>query len=347
MSRNLRAELPDPAEPGSDGYVQSELIYPLDDRPTPQCHASTIVRTKNGDLAAAWFGGRREGHASVGIWTARLSEHEWTDPEKVVSGDELQEQEYPCGNPVLFRPDGGPLMLFYKVGPAANRWWGCLVTSGDGGRSWSEPRKLGTHQKLGDRSHLIGPVKNKPIQMKDGSILCGSSTEHNGWRIHFERMKKNDRGRWEVAEVIGPINDGDRFAAIQPAFLRLGAGKLQILSRTKQGVLATSRSTDGGNTWSELTGAGLPNPNAGADAVTLNDGRHLVVYNHSRSGRGILNVALSNDGKRWNPVLTLEDGGGRYSYPAVIQTPDGKVHCTYTYKRQSVKHVVLDPGKLE
>ena len=43
----------------------------------------------------------------------------------------------------------------------------------------------------------------------------------------------------------------------------------------------------------------------------------------------------------------LETDAGEYSYPAVIQTPDGKVHITYTWKRVKVRHVVLDPAKLK
>jgi predicted neuraminidase len=96
----------------------------------------------------------------------------------------------------------------------------------------------------------------------------------------------------------------------------------------------------------------LPNPSAGTDAVTLKDGRQLLVYNHSdrsRSspGRQILNVAVSRDGISWKTVLTLEKQKGEYSYPAVIQASDGMVHISYTYDRKSIKYVVLDPQTLE
>ena len=76
------------------------------------------------------------------------------------------------------------------------------------------------------------------------------------------------------------------------------------------------------------------------------DGRALVVYNHTSRGRSPLNMAVSSDGKTWKAALVLEDQPGEYSYPAVIQTADGLVHVTYTWKRQRIKHVVIDPRKL-
>ena len=75
----------------------------------------------------------------------------------------------PCWNPVLFQPKRGPLLLFYKVGPSPTSWWGLLTTSADGGKSWSPPKRL--------PEGILGPIKNKPVQLRNGDLLCGSSTE--------------------------------------------------------------------------------------------------------------------------------------------------------------------------
>lgn len=342
--------LPDVATDQTPGYLQGELIYPLEGRPTPQCHASTIVETPQG-LVAAWFGGSHEKNPDVGIWVARHDGQSWSRPVRVATGAEGESTDYACWNPVLFQPSKGPLMLFYKVGIDPRNWSGMRMTSDDGGQTWSAPRKLGQSDRLPPANrNLIGPVKNKPVELADGTLLCPSSTENDGWRVHFERT--SDGG--ESWEVIGPINDASRFDAIQPSILRHADGRMQILCRTQQGVIAQSWSDDGGRTWGEMTATSLPNPNAGTDAVTLADGRQLLVYNHARrtrqrSGREILNVALSDDGRSWRPVMTLErdDQRAEYSYPAVIQTRDGKVHITYTWQRRSIKHVILDPDQLK
>ena len=226
-----------------------------------------------------------------------------------------------------------------------------LITSDDRGKTWSTPRRLGTNERLGDENpNLLGPVKNKPMQRDDGAILCPTSTEHKGWRVHFELTR--DLGKtWEV---IGPINDASRFDAIQGSILKYPDGRLQTLCRTRQNVIAQTWSDDNGATWGPVRATHLPNPNSGTDAVTLSDGRQLLVYNHTirrdgSNGRHMLNVALSRDGQHWEPVLTLENEGNRagYSYPAVIQTSDGIVHITYTWRRLSVKHVALDPSQMD
>jgi predicted neuraminidase len=348
LAQQQDVRLPEPAVQGEGGYLSGELIYPLLNRPTPQCHASTLVETSSG-IVAAWFGGTREKNNDVGIWISHLAGGTWSTPVEVVNGIQNDSLRYPCWNPVLFQPVDGPLMLFYKVGPNPRQWWGEMMTSEDQGFTWSASRNLG-ESSLGP---LIGPVKNKPVQLDDGTILCPSSTETNDhgkdfWRVHFEWTR--DLG--ETWQLVGPINDGIEFGAIQPTILQYEGGALQILCRTMQNVISESWSYDGGKTWSTMRATELPNPNAGIDAVSLMDGRQLLVYNHSRGGSGspgreILNVAISRDGKSWKTVMTLEKQKGEYSYPAVIQSSDGLVHITYTYDRKSIKYVVIDPLFIE
>lgn len=343
--------LPPLATPGEGAYLEGGLLYPLDHKPTPECHASTIVETPSG-LVAAFFAGTHERNSDVGIRVSHRVDGEWSWPVEVVNGIQNDTLRYPCWNPVLFQPEDGPLMLFYKVGPTPRDWWGMLTTSSDDGRSWSVPRRLGENSKIG---HLLGPVKNKPVQLSDGTIICPSSTEHeeNGdtnWMVHFEITR--DQGKtWEV---VGPINDGTDYDAIQPSVLTYADGRMQVLCRTRQSVIAQSWSEDQGEHWSPMSATELPNPNSGTDAVTLNDGRQLLIYNHTTkegpqpNNRNMLNLALSDDGEQWTPVMTLENepAPAGYSYPAIIQASDWLVHITYTYLRKSVKHVVIDPDKL-
>jgi len=320
------------AEPAvQPGFVSAEFIY--EQAPFPQCHASTLAETPAG-LVAAWFGGTHEKHPDVGIWCSRRQTGGWTAPVEVANGVQDAGGRHPCWNPVLFQPTAGPLLLFYKVGPEPQKWWGMLITSDDGGQTWSAPRRL--------PENILGPVKNKPVLLSSGELLCGSSTEHDGWRVHFERTA--DLGRtWERTE---PVNDGRAIGAIQPSILNHGNGRLQAVGRSRQGKVFEIWSEDSGRTWGAMSLTALPNPSSGIDAVTLADGRHLIVYNHTARGRSPLNVSVSADGKRWQAAAVLESEPGEYSYPAVIQTADGLAHITYTWKRQRIKHVVLDPAKL-
>lgn len=325
----------------SPALLSHEFVY--EKAPYPSCHASTIVETEKGELVAAWFGGTAEKNPDVCIWVARLKDGKWTPGVEVANGVQADGKRHPTWNPVLFQPRGGaPLMLFYKVGPSPQTWWGELKTSKDGGRTWSAAQRL--------PQGIYGPIKNKPVQLADGTILSPTSDETDEkpskWRVYFERSA--DGGKtWAKTEF---FNDGVQVGAIQSSILfhdRIGGNKLQALGRTRQQLLFTISSEDGGKTWGGMTLLqGVPNPNSGTDAVTLKDGRHLLIYNPVPKGRTPLVIAVSRDGREWKQVLTLEDQPGEYSYPAIIQTSDGRVHATYTWKRERIRHAVIDPTKL-
>lgn len=327
--------------PSQPGLISSEFIY--ETAPFPSCHASTLVETPERELVASWFGGTHEKHPDVGIWVSRREGERWTTPVEVANGVQANGTRHPCWNPVLFQPKQGPLLLFYKVGPDPKTWWGMLRTSMDQGRTWSEARRL--------PEGILGPIKNKPVQLANGDILCPTSIEYdNGpkrvdWRVYFERTA--DLGvSW--SKVTPPWKaDESELNAIQPSILFHKNNTLQALGRTRGGRVFETWSKDGGKSWTALDYGTLPNPNSGTDAVTLKNGSHLIVYNHTPKGRSPLNLAISKDGKNWKSVLVLEDSPGlEFSYPAIIQTADGLVHLSYTWHRERIRHVVVNPAKL-
>jgi len=324
--------------------VREEFIF--EQGPTPACHASTIIETAQG-LVAAWFAGTQERAADVGIWLARHDGSRWSAPERVATGRMPDGTPCPCWNPVFFKPHGGPLMLFFKVGPRESEWWGEVQTSTDDARTWSAACRL--------PDGILGPIKNKPVQLADGAIISPSSTEEfrrgsrpktvEVWQVHLE-LSSDGGQTWTK---VGPIADPGGANVIQPTVLVHDDGRLQILCRSQVGRLQEAWSSDQGRTWSAIGPVELPNPDSGIDAVKLRDGRFLLVYNHSDEkgpNRRVLNVAVSADGRRWGAALVLENQPGEFSYPAVIQAADGLVHITYTWNRKRIKHVVINPAAL-
>lgn len=322
-----------------NGILKEEFIF--NNAPFRLCHASTIAETADGILVCAWFGGTHEKNPDVCIYVSRKVDGQWSAPVKIADGIQKVGSRFPTWNPVLFQVPGGELQLYYKIGPNPKEWQGWFKTSHDGGVIWSEAKML--------PPGYIGPVKDKPVLVGD-RLICPSSTEDHGWQVHFEITK--DFGKtWQM---VGPINDGVTVNAIQPTLLTYSDGRLQILCRSKNRAVLESWSEDNGNTWSSLEKTSLPNNNSGIDAVTLSDGRQLLVYNHvlppGNDFKGVrtpLNIAVTKDGKNWSAAIVLDDTpNSEFSYPSVIETKDGLVHVVYTWNRKRIKHVVIDPEKL-
>lgn len=311
--------------------------FVFDRPPFETCHASTIVSLGKDKLIAAWFGGKYEGNEDVVIWASVGAGNKWSAPVVIADGVQPDGSRFPCWNPVLFCSKSNMLFLFYKVGPNPRQWWGEMKTSIDNGKTWSASTRL--------PDGFLGPIKNKPIQLGNGDILCASSTESDDnkiWNIHVERLDALGK-KWEKTAI-----DCDSFGVIQPSILQYTDGRLQMLCRSRQNAMVETWSADEGRTWSPLKKLSLPNPNAGSDAVTLRNGMQMLIYNPQPAGkewwegRAVLKVAMSADGKLWKDVYTLEQQPkGEFSYPAVIQDAWGKVHITYTYDRKNIRYVCL------
>ena len=330
--------------------MKDEFLYTS--APFPEAHASTIVETKKGDLVVAYFGGTKERNPDVCIWVSRKpkSANEWTAPVMVADGV-FGDKRYACWNPVLYEMPNGELWLFFKIGASVGEWTGWLTKSKDGGRTWSRREPL--------PDGFLGPVKNKP-ELINGRLLCPSSTENDGWRFHMEIYDlKTKKWKYVPVESTEAIKTDDNkmhpIDCIQPSILKLKDGRLQVLMRTHNARLATSFSSDGGDTWTPVTLSEVENNQSGTDAVTLRDGRHVLIYNNFASLPGTkkgvrtpLSIAVSDDGTHWHHALTLEDSPiSQYSYPSIIQGKDGKLHCVYTWRRQRISYKQIDLNKLK
>ena len=318
--------------------------------PFTSCHASTIAETADGDLVVTCFGGSYEGCEDVCIWVTRLPKGaiEWTAPAIAADGVLNDTLRKACYNPVLQPMPNGELWLFFKIGSCVADWTGWLTKSCDGGKTWSarEPLPEG----------FLGPTKNKPLLLGD-RLLCPSSTEKDGWRIHFEilDLKTNEWhkvGPIKCAKALTTMDMGKRNAkpqeimCIQPTLLQLPDGSIKALCRTKNGRIATTTSRDGGETWSEVILTDLPNNNSGIDAVALNDGHYILVYNpvdvkpgKETGPRTPLAIAVSDDAEHWHMIMESEESTapqGELSYPSVIQGSNSHLYMCNTWLRKCI-----------
>ncbi len=326
-----------------------ELIFQPGSVPFASSHASTIVELKGGMLMAAWFGGTGEGYPDVAIWGSRTDSGQsaWAAPVELA-----REAAVPCWNPVLFHTKDGRLWLYYKFGPSPSTWTAARKYSDDEGKTWSPVEHL--------PAGLIGPVRAKPLVLPDGTIVSGSSTEaYHSWAAWIERSTDNGKTWTRTGPIVPPADvikpgSGDETAhvpgsrewnettgIIQPSVVSLGGTHLRFYARSTANIsrITVADSFDNGVTWTGARPIALPNPNSGIDAVALKDGRVVLVFNNTTTGRTPLNLAVSEDGEHFKVFDTLEDAPGEYSYPAMIQGSNGDLYITYTWDRKSIRFV--------
>ncbi|MBD2868536.1 sialidase family protein [Paenibacillus arenilitoris] len=313
------------------GEVTKEYLFE-EDRPFRSCHASTLVALPDGTVVAAWFGGSREGAGDVAIWASRRADGVWTEPRKLADKEGM-----PHWNPVLFRRDDGTILLFYKIGERISSWTTMVMTSPDGGLTWTEPKPL-VEGDTGGR----GPVKNKPIVLADGTIAAPASLEPD-WDA-FVDLSIDGGDTWTRSATV-PLDHGALLGKgiIQPALWESAPGTVHMLTRSTEGAVYRSDSEDGGKTWRPAYATDLPNNNSGLDLVKTDGGLLALVYNPVRPEAGStkgprtpLVLRLSGDnGQTWQHELLLDQGEKQYSYPAVVAMGN-VLYVTYTWKRERI-----------
>ena len=324
--------------------ISAQTVEFISDRmPTPSCHASTVVELSNGDLLASWFGGTREGAPDVAIWQSRRTASGWSQPYAVV-----REPDIATYNPVLFYSAAHVLWLYYKFGPHPDSWTAGRTHSSDEGHTWAPLEHL--------PAGLYGPIRSKPLVLRDDTILSGTSVEsYESWACWIERSTDQGQSWKRIGPIAAPPSlaiskpkIGDEYGIIQPSLVDMGGKHIRLYARSTQtiGKICQSDSYNDGLTWSEVKTTELPNPNSGIDVVRLRDGRLVMIYNRSTHARTPLNLAISHDGEHWKDFYELETEPGEYSYPALIQAQNGDLLMTYTWRRKKIRFVRYPIGKI-
>lgn len=321
-----------------DNFVK-EFIYPPK-TVTNSCHASTVLPLSNGTVVAAWFGGSAEGKNDVKIWVSIRENEKWAEPYSVsVKGESL-----PHWNPVLFLRENGEIILYFKYGKPITKWVTYYCVSKDNGKSFSEPKIL----VEGDFDGGRGPVKNKPIRLKNGTVLAPASKEHGkSWWKCFVDISKDDGLSFEHSNfVLRPKRNLKPVNMIQPTLWEDEKG-VHMLVRTPSGYIYKSDSCNGGKTWCKAYDTGLPNPNSGIDVVKLDNGVLILIMNPISENWGdrapLVLMYSSDSGETWEQFFYCEEttGDHEFSYPAITAV-DNTLHITYTHEREAIVYEKIE-----
>ena len=315
----------------------------------PECHASTVLPVEDGRVLSVYFAGTCEKHDDVGIWLSEQVNGAWQPPRLLAKVDDT-----PHWNPVIFENDGVIRVLF-KVGKVIPGWRSYIMSSADGGHSWSTPKPINDDNPAG------GPVRNKPLLLSDGRLLAPNSDETKNPAVWLPRVDESTDGGATftfLAQI--PINREDPDAenymygagAIQPTLWESKPGHVHALMRTTAGWIYRSDSEDGGRTWCTAYRTALPNNNSGIDLVRVRDELYLVLNPvrgnwAARTPIAVMRSADNGEHFEYFRVLAdmqLDEAHGRraaFAYPAIVEK-DGVLYITFTYNRKSIAFCRID-----
>lgn len=366
--------------------TESALIFPGQEK---HVHGSTLVALPNGDMLAAWFYGSGERSADdVKIMGSRLrkGQKKWSDPFVLADTPGLPD----CNPVLFLNKKGVLYLVWIAVQanrweysilrykttknylkPGAPVWsWqdDILLKPGDDfaketeakfkqlprlAHGWSEyaPKydAMILEASKDVRKRSIGwMTRIKPLITGKGRILLPLYSD--GFNMSLAAISDDDGETWRASLPIvgrGPI---------QPAFAQKKDGTIVAFMRDSgdsPNRVHFSSSSDEGETWTATVKTDIPNT-ASVEVCVLANGKWAFLGNDIDDGRYILSLYLSDDeGETWKWKTRIEDhpkDDGRYSYPSLIQTKDGKLRMTYSYhkndREKSIKYVVVDPEKL-
>ncbi len=185
--------------------------------------------------------------------------------------------------------------------------------------------------------HVVN--NDRVTRLSSGRLLVPAASTPDVRKDNHFRSRcflSDDDGRsWRAGS--GTL-DAPRRGAMEPDVVELRDGRVLMIVRTQLGDIGTSKSADGGQTWTPLKLAGLKAPEAPATIRRIpSTGDLLLLWNNTWTAgaghggkRTPLTAAVSaDDGATWQHVRNLESDPRRtYSYPSLM-FHQGRAIMTY------------------
>lgn len=346
------------ANNSSENQQASYKSFDVSTNLTKGVHSATAVTLPNGNLLAMWYGGTREGHTDVKIYSALFDaqKQQWQTPKAILDriqvSNDLDRYVKKVGNPVLIRHPQGPLVLVYVSVSLAG--WATsqinMMLSYDDGQTWHPSKHLVTSPFI----NISTLVKNDAVIYEDGTIGIAAYHELLGEYSEIVRVTLD-------GEVVNKyrITSGDK--TIQPTIaVYSDTQAVSYLRDTGKDVQKVRRtvSEDGGITWSPYESTQLDNLSSAIFTFIGGKGRSWMVFNDAPKGqehaRNSLALAVSDDkGITWQTVhhfekiLIPEEVESKFAYPWVTYGINGEYHLFYTWNRKIIKHIAFNQAWLE
>jgi hypothetical protein len=310
-----------------------------------------ITKLAGGRLIAAY----REGVDHIGqdgrilVTESADSGRTWSTPRVAV------DSPYDERDPKIMVTSSGVLVMSYFVtdwtepGPYTLRGTH-VVRSVDGGKTWSEPVKVGSAMDCGcgvpgyyyaglNASH------GEAIEVPNGDLLLPLYGSLPDGTSQATVVRSTDGGRTWPKESEVLLGRDSTFAYQEPTLTRLKSGELVVLLRTSINIAYLARSFDDGRTWTTPERTGIPA--SSHHLLTLRSGEVLLTYGDlSRRfspGRPTVGTLVRNPEASWNnlpaPVLLYDSSTvgvtSDQANPASVELGPGRfLTLTYDHHRR-------------
>jgi predicted neuraminidase len=359
--------------------TESDRIEAFLPSPCVQNHAANLAFLADGLLACVWFGGTMEGMGDISVWMSRLpaGAGRWEQAIRLTDDPERSEQN-PI---LFQEPDGRiRLFHTSQPGGRQEECEIRFRTSLDGGASFGPSERLGDFRGVFVRQPLhIGPGGEWLLPgfrclalpgrcwtgAEDTAVMLVSADRGATWRahevpesrgaVHMNPVKGGSgpmvafyRNRFATSVLRSLSHDGGlTWTNPEPTSLPSNNSSIQAIRRRNgriamvlNPVNAAMSSERRASLYDEIEGDDGPSGTGGA------------IWGVPRAPLSL--VLSADDGASFPERRDLETGSGycltnnsanglnrEYSYPSILEGPDGSLHIAYTYHRRAIKYVCL------